>query len=334
MKLGAACNCFVFLFSLEPQQRQSKWARRTAKRRERTDQLLAKIVPPTFLGCPSLDNVELKVLDAPQVDWENHPNLDPEEGGRLKRGSHRARRKRRAIEAFLHASRAVVDDEANRLIVDAGSGAGNLAIPMAGFFGSVLAIDVNAIALHHLSLRAPRVQTLCADLAAPIELPPATAAVCSLHACGAASDLAIRLATNHRVPFIVSPCCTAKAITARVGFALNDRYRLATSFQRSAAPLDVTYPRSTWLDRFLTDETDYTLLAKTADVGLGPQTPTEQVRHQRLAKLVIELDRLAHVVEEKDYSVRLLRIMDHGGYGKPEILVGVPCEDKDLLERL
>jgi hypothetical protein len=69
----------------------------------------------------------------------------------------------------------------------------------------------------------------------------------------------------------------------------------------------------------------YSKLAKVADVGLGPQTPSEQVRHQRLAKLVVELDRMVGIVEQHpNYHVTLFRIRDHDDYGKSELLVAVP----------
>ena len=70
----------------------------------------------------------------------------------------------------------------------------------------------------------------------------------------------------------------------------------------------------------------YVTLAKVADVGLGKQTPEEQRRHQRVAKYVVEMDRLMGVVEDHDYRVQIYRLRDHEGYGKTEIFVGVPKE--------
>ena len=82
--------------------------------------------------------------------------------------------------------------------------------------------------------------------------------------------------------------------------------------------------------------TDYSLLAKIADVGLGPQTPLEQRTHQFLSKVIIELDRLVGLVEENDYVVRLLRIQDHEDYGKAELLLGAPrgSEAAKVIEAL
>lgn len=210
-----------------------------------------------------------------------------------------------------------------------GSGAGNLAIPLARLLDcNVLAIDVNDVALDRLKARDDSVTTLCADLASPtIALPSNAAMVCSLHACGAATDLAIQLATRHGLPFCVSPCCTAKSLTVRQGVSGSSCYGPSTSFQRSGSPLEMTYPRSNWLQSCLPtlDSIDYySQIAKVADVGLGPQTPVSQREHQRLAKVIVELDRLAGVVEQHDYSVGIFRIQDHDDYGKSEIMVGMP----------
>ena len=325
---------------------QSRWTRRTAKRRLRTENLLSGIIPPSFLDTTSFDDVHLPVLDAPEISWECFPDLDPQQGGSLPAGSARALRKRRAVEAFAFVARTfvgrhdvlrdqelVVDDtesvnDSDTLIVDAASGAGNLSVPLASMVGRVLAIDINEIALQRLSHRCPNVATMCADLAADIKLPPEASVVCSLHGCGSASDLAIQLAVDHRLPFVISPCCTAKAITPRVEEETFSPDPIA-SFQRSGAPSGLLYPRSEWLSQYLNDHrNDYILLAKVADIGLGPQVSEEQHRHQRIAKLVVECDRLSSVLETEDYGVQLLRLRDHEGYGKPEIMIGTPNESK------
>ena len=77
-----------------------------------------------------------------------------------------------------------------------------------------------------------------------------------------------------------------------------------------------------------TIEEQYTTLAKVADVGLGPQTPSQQREHQRRAKHIVEMDRLRYASEEHGYSVRLMRIEHHNPevYGKGEILIGTKNE--------
>jgi Methyltransferase domain len=317
----------------------SKWSRRTARKRDRVGHLLDSIPPPSYafdgiqLGTSPLTRIstlEIETLTAaPVIDWSLYPILDPQGGGLLKPDSPRATRKRRQIEAFVHLIRTTLNRNMSRsnvkpLLIDAGSGAGNLAIPLAHLLNcKVLAIDVNNGALARLNARDTSVATLCADLASPdIVFPPEASMVCSLHACGAATDLAIRLATSHGLPFCVSPCCTAKSLTTREQSA---RYGPSTSFQRSGSPSDLTYPRSNWLRSSLSSPAEeYSLIAKVADVGLGPQTPTSQREHQRLAKLIVELDRLSGAVERHNYSVSIFRIQDHEEHGKAEILLGLP----------
>ena len=130
-------------------------------------------------------------------------------------------------------------------------------------------------------------------------------------------------------PFVLCPCCTAKSLTARVQ---DDSTDPNASFQRSGATSDLTYPRSSWLRSKLSErrlEKEYEVLAKVADVGLGPQTPSEQRAHQRRAKRIVELDRLMSAAEGrggdgKKYYVRLARIHDARFYGKGEVLLGAP----------
>jgi hypothetical protein len=329
-----------------PRRPKRSYAERTLARRKRTNTLIESILPPDGFG-GALEEIELPELEAPSIDWSTvHVDLDPQKGGNLRGDTPRSRRKRLQVEAFLHLCKellpGVADDKAST-IVDAGSGAGNLAIPLAGLLQShVLAIDMNQIALDRLEDRSREipncdVSTLCADLATAV-LPDACSIVCSLHACGAATDMAIRMSTQYRLPFVMSPCCTGKANIDRV---VTNKHGLMdaieTYYQKSAAPVDITYPRSQWLHRELQgiEETitsdnpsaaHYVTLAKVADVGLGPQTPIEQIRHQRLAKYAVELDRLMDVVESHNYVVQMFKLKHHEGYGKTEIYIGVPKE--------
>eukprot|EP00978_Attheya_sp_CCMP212_P023217 scaffold70552_cov47-Attheya_sp.AAC.3 len=280
-------------------------------------------------------------------------------------------------------------------IIDAGCGAGNLAIPLAGLLlptycsednssdhhdVNVLAVDVNEIALQRLRERVDppaiptpipvpvlpigALRTVCADLADANDIlggipPERDVIVVSLHACGAASDMAMNLAYQRGAPFVVCPCCTAKSLTRRNNNNDNNNNKAnanddgyaepSASVQRSGATADIHYPRSEWLRANLSSpsssneddagnntgtgtgtyttismEERYRLLSKVADVGLGPQTPTEQREQQRRAKQIVELDRLAHGSEQHGYDVRLVRIRDHDPaiYGKGELLMG------------
>ena len=497
----------------------SKWARRTARKRQQVgallDEILETLVPETWKdddkddkqpllpgGLPWWNEIPVLMSESPRgmdpsVDWirssqPNHSTSNQTHHSTLsshskddtshRRRHQRALRKQYAVEAFVQVVHQILaptdpswqpcdgpdqpsksilpnnhrnhhhNHNKTRIVVDACSGAGNLALPLIqhccvqhpdgettrAVASQVLAIDVNDRALQQLqhryryqqkeqpnkdppnsdpirqttpnksfsssstttttTTRVPELQTWCADLAS-VTLPDEAALVCSLHACGAASDLALWLATRHGLPFVISPCCTAKALTVRpdpknlgstpttrttpsdtnhnddkettkeLDIAATQRKRrwmpppppppldqdlmmvwdTKASRQRSAAPSElIHYPRSRWLRTTLeqvmnrttdsgaenllgttqtsarTVEDQYALLAKVADVGLGPQTPQEQRIHQQQAKWIIECDRLVHVVEEHDYHVQLWRIRGHEGYGKAELLVGIP----------
>jgi len=153
--------------------------------------------------------------------------------------------------------------------------------------------------------------------------------VVSLHACGAASDYAMNLAHVRDAPFVVCPCCTAKSLTKREDSTRNDTTKNNNaSFQRSGATSEITYPRSKWLNDVLNSndaDAEYAILAKVADVGLGPQTPSQQRGHQRRAKHIVELDRLAYSSSrEYGYETGLVRVRRHDPtvYGKGEMLLG------------
>ena len=123
-------------------------------------------------------------------------------------------------------------------------------------------------------------------------------AVVSLHACGAASDLAMMAAIQHQLPFAISPCCIGKTLTSRSGYE-NDitmtnpdsllssntaqntsssssssqtnshRIPLTMPTQRGSTPLGIiTYPRSKWfqLNDFSYDQ--YRIIASAADYGV------------------------------------------------------------------
>jgi len=200
------------------------------------------------------------------------------------------------------------------------------------------------------------VQTLCADLSEkerilshiPIDN---DVVILSLHACGAASDYAMELAYRCKASFIVCPCCTAKSLTRRDTNSRGEDTTSPTSWllsstQRSGSSVDIEYPRSVWLrDRLSSMHDDnklveeginsgsvdddgnyYSILAKVADVGLGPQTPSQQRVHQRRAKRIVELDRAMRAVEQHGYDVHLVRLPDDDpwGYGKGEVMMGMP----------
>lgn len=352
------------------EEHPSRWRRRTEKRRQRTEELLDSVEDGTFLHLTptqplvELQNLHIPTLQIPHfstINWNTiNPQLDPIQGGNLRQGTQRGLRKRAQVEAFHHLvstfldaklQKASYDEMDGVTIIDAGCGAGNLAISLAGipYFSNmnvnVLAVDVNDHALDRLTERAQtilppgKLETCCADLAnydfIQSKIPPNhSVIVVSLHACGAASDMAMNLAIRCKAPFVICPCCTAKSLTKRLPRDSGKRttFDLSASFQRSGATSDIVYPRSNWLRDKLHDgdalaatlEEKYTILAKTADVGLGPQIPSQQRLQQSRAKKIVELDRLMAASEGYGYDVRLMRISGHDPlvYGKGELLIG------------
>ena len=443
--------------SLQPPQhgidsdapQESRWRRRTAKRRERTEQLLNHIessspaaidaphvalsppciisnsnpAPTTHPRTISLTD-DIPTLSNPSIHWDSiDSELDPIRGGKIRPDTPRGLRKRAQVEAFAHVVSELLKCKQSQqqqskggvtrrrtTIIDAGSGAGNLAIPLAGLLSSnnqelvrstkkedkedhiieIVAVDVNEIALQRLDDRANKlslphtitIRTLAADLARPNDIlqsiaesapqssDPNDVIVVSLHACGAASDYAMNLAYKcNNAPFVICPCCTAKSLTKRGTISVNENenengsnqeegnaFDMNASFQRSGATNDITYPRSRWLSSILSTldtttatpqslsienehhEYHYTTLAKVADIGLGPQTPTQQREHQRRAKTIIELDRLGSSMEDYGYDTRLMRIQHHDPwvYGKGELLLGASrgSLEADVIDRL
>lgn len=344
--------------------------RRTAKRRQSTDQLLDSIEAdglPLLSSLPSTsmqshDHLvpSLQIPDSSSIQWEEiDPVLDPVQGGKIRRGTERGLRKRDQVDAFYFITSSIIEAEERTqskqnssegiTIIDAGCGAGNLGIALAGLFSAqhpnrdvnLLAVDVNNQALRRLDQRSQSIQlpsntlqTCCADLAnykhIASQIPSnRKVIVVSLHACGAASDMAMNLAFQcNDAPFVICPCCTAKSLTKRENRSSGDnKVDMAASFRRSGSTADIEYPRSCWLRSKLqpTSMTDqYTLLAKVADVGLGPQTPTQQRLAQTRAKQIVELDRLMSASESSGYDVRLMRMQHHDPcvYGKGELLLG------------
>ena len=166
----------------------SKWRRRTERRRQRTEELIQSIsdggLAPSLLLARA-DDVDVPALAFPTIDWERHSAFDPIIPGKEVRGL----RKRAQVEAFYHVLTDILDSiyaeegDVKTIIIDAGCGAGNLALGIAGLLADadsdyrnrsveVLAVDTNERALDRLSARSVlldlppgMLRTCCADLA-------------------------------------------------------------------------------------------------------------------------------------------------------------------------
>jgi len=269
------------------------------------------------------------------------------------------------------------NDLNNIRVADLGCGAGNLSIPMAwilkqelGNNVKVVAVDINQHALSRLEKRSTsiglqnNVETVEEDLLRLIsidyeynksddddedderkegnnQLLESCSVVVSLHACGAASDLAIAAAVGHSLPFAVSPCCIGKVKSIR---NLSNMPSLAK--ERASIPNCgiISYPRSeAVMSCFLTENyhddstseklciDDYSLIltaadySSTGDKNESDQLTDEQKAHERrgrLSKLIVETDRLVWA-EEHGYIIRMMQIPQLGNsYPKKELLLG------------
>ena len=289
-------------------KRAEKYARKRKRVAEATDQVIESLLSNLDIdGSCSADKDLLTnptpILEAPLLDWNTCPqDIDPMGGGGIRTGTHRGKRKRAAVEAFLEVVREFLKaididaDTERNTVADLGCGAGNLTVPLAwwlkqlGF--NVLGVDINDQALALLSKRAEKLginiitlhadllklssfndnQNLSADCGNASDLSDC-AIVVSLHACGAASDLSMAAAVRHSLPFAISPCCIGKISTERTErMPANGKMlpkNISTSAERSAAPKAVSYPRSAWLGKVLPRQYDYKLLAAAADYGVG-----------------------------------------------------------------
>lgn len=346
--------------------RAEKYARQRLKRGHETDALLQILEPLWEIKpCTVMDE-----LDAPELDWDSVPFvIDPIRGGGLRHGTLRGGRKQAQVEAILFVLRTLLQDyhvddkmvdeklENNErprkiAIADLASGAGNLSLPIAWFLkdihATVLAVDINPWALHRLSERAQDigvdVKTLVQDLEelSSVEMNRGETtidyltshncqAIVSLHGCGAVSDLAIEAAVARDLPFVVSPCCLAKANQVReAGSSINRRNEDSVpnliSSQRSGAPLRISYPRSKQLETFCVEHSvlnDYPLIMTAADYSMGGDSDKNHIHQQRgkMSKLIVELDRLKWA-EERGYYTRIMNIPRLGTYPKKELLLG------------
>jgi len=345
-------------------QRAEKYARKRRTIAQKTDEICSSLLVP-FLYKVTNEKGHVPSLDAPILEWAEVPReIDPVRGGALRDGSARGYRKHIQVEAFLHVVKEVLlldtttttTTAIRPMIADLGSGAGNLSLPLAWWLRhqcDIVAVDINDYALQRLVSRAraaglgnvaiqnddlmellPRKH--CAD-EYPIRLDDVSkskrsfndwSAIVSLHACGAASDLAMEVAVGHSLPFIISPCCIGKISNRR----RKDRMPSISS-ERSAAPEDITYPRSISLGE-LVDDGAYKLIASAADycvvgeINTGTEeqnaSSEEWTRRNRgrLAKRIIESDRLQWA-QERGYYVRLLELPRIGPvYPKRELLIG------------
>ncbi|CAB9516436.1 S-transferase C-terminal domain-containing protein [Seminavis robusta] len=345
-------------------ERTASYGRRRRRVAERTDQIVAKLLTSPMM------QTHIPVLQAPLLDWSKCPvDVGETDGGGLVEGSDRAQRKRAAVEAYLpivqefvsachHHGTTREKKSKNVLVADMGCGTGNLALPLQWWLErqqqqrhgknsynyNMVCVDRNPKSLERLEHRAARanlsVHALEEDLMHLIntadddannQLLSGCNLVVSLHACGAASDMAMAAAIARSIPFAISPCCIGK---------VNSWYSSSSSAMMGTgmpSPLhDLSYPRSKWLQGAIQLE-EYELLAKAADYGVvyGDKATDAELQRRdrcRLAKRIVEMDRLRWA-EEHGYEIGMVELPRIGPlYPKRELLLGAPKDSSAAVK--
>jgi SAM-dependent methyltransferase len=235
----------------------------------------------------------------------------------MREGTLRGERKRESVSAMAWLlSEALLPLAPPRpTIVDAGCGTGSLLLPLAALItdATFVGVDTKRGSLDRMMARAAaagpelvgrvvpwhgRIEDYDGDLQCVI----------SLHACGGASDAALQLAAQRRVPFAVSPCCIGKLRRGPASRWLRELLELA---EPEAAAAEATFALlAAWAD------SEHVAAAAPAPSvarrGAASDVPAAEAavaahliatahtvvaaRRQR-AKTLVELDRLAALGE-------------------------------------
>lgn len=244
--------------------------------------------------------------------------LDPGAGGKLP--PERAHRKRLQIETLVRLVQALLPAGASRPhVVDFCGGSGHTALVIAAAVpdAQVTIVDFNSTALRLAAERAAQlglsnVATHCGDVAA---FSGEFSVGLALHACGAATDMALARCRESGAAFVVSPCCVGKI--AKQG---GPRPNGAAAPDGSAAPQgELALPRSRLFGSLLSVD-DYVSLAAAADF----HSVEHPAPRRRAAKAMIELDRAA-AMHERGYCVRLGKLPPEARSPKDDIIWGWPA---------
>lgn len=153
----------------------------------------------------------------------------------------------------------------------------------------------------------------------PVEAVPPFHIGMALHACGEATDIALRACIQQQYPataFVLAPCCIGKLSTN----THNPHVFHATQHNKPT----VTYPQSSYfLSNLNVTATEFNHLAKAADYSSysSMDGPTDAVR--RVAQSCIDYDRLCYVRETAPtYTVLLTKMDPLWSSPKNNILVG------------
>ena len=253
------------------------------------------------------------------IDWSGlPPGCDPcGVASRMSTGTLRGQRKRESVGAMaslLEASLLSHAGEDPRLtILDAGCGTGSLLLPLAALFPNArfVGIDAKAGSLERLMTRAAQAglnssSRVVAWHGKIEEYSGPCDCVLSLHACGGASDAALRLASDRGVPFAISPCCIGKL---RRGPASEWLQELLQELCQAEATDDPTRPKASTGKLFAllaawADSEHVTIPAGSRGgvTAEGDAAAATAAHRRERCKLLVEYDRLIAKEERNQAS--------------------------------
>lgn len=258
------------------------------------------------------------------------PLACPRSGGGLT--GRRARRKEGQIESMIRCvlamlpeealgAQAETDPEPIARLVDFAGGTGHLALPLALLLPrcEVVLVDLKERSLRVAKERASLhsnggIPNLRTDLGSIATYRESFDIGLALHACGEATDLALKACGRAGAAFVAAPCCTGK-----LGRAAFDPYVYHSS--GGNAPT-VDFPQSAYYRGVLgVSPADFDALARAADHA-GDEHASGV---KRAAKIFLEADRLASCVERYGYDrtqVALTRMEPLDASPKNDILLG------------
>jgi len=147
----------------------------------------------------------------------------------------------------------------------------------------------------------------------------------ALHACGEATDIALRLCLQQKAAFILAPCCIGKLSTQS-----HNPYVFQATNQNSPT---ISYPQSRYYTReLIVTQDEFNSLAKAADYSnpfttfekmTQQQSPQEANAIRRIAKTCVEWDRLCFAKETvPNYTILLTKMNPITSSPKNDILIG------------
>ena len=270
-------------------------------------------------GIPSAQQVELSLVSA--LDWSSLPRSVHPEAGHLPH----ARLERKCAQLSSLAGPISQLASPDHLIVDFCSGGGHLGLLLAHLLPSS---TVHMVENKEESLARARVRGIQCDLhnvwfyQCNLEFYRGSFDLgCSLHACGAATDLVIAKCLKHRAAFVSCPCCYG-GVSTSLGVLEYPRsevihYRISILRITTINMCDIQMFRGSSLPL-----SSYEVVAHCAD-----QTHAGDMKSSQgfLCMDIVDTDR-CEAAREQGYTVTLSKLQPPNCTPKNNLIVGQPTE--------